>query len=215
LSVVVVLATPPFWLANAMTLALPTPMLDWSSIHGKAVSVGIRISASRDSCVRTPRSRCTMAVARRRASSARLRLASACRLRRRGRRRQDDHLGRARARARRARAKVAVVTIDPARRLASALGLERALWRAPSDRSRAAVRRAGRRDEPGELWAMMLDTKRTFDEIVTRLAPDERAREEILANPVYRELSTAVAGSQELGAIAKLYELPRRSTTST
>ena len=54
---------------------------------------------------------------------------------------------------------------------------------------------------------MMLDAKRTFDEIVARLAPDERAREEILANPVYRELSTAVAGSHELSAIAKLYEL--------
>ncbi len=59
----------------------------------------------------------------------------------------------------------------------------------------------------GELWAMMLDAKRTFDEIVARLAPDEQAREEILANPVYRELSTAVAGSHELSAIAKLYEL--------
>ena len=59
----------------------------------------------------------------------------------------------------------------------------------------------------GELWAMMLDPKGTFDEIVTRLEPDERAREEILANPIYRELSTAVAGSQELSAIAKLYEL--------
>ena len=59
----------------------------------------------------------------------------------------------------------------------------------------------------GELWAMMLDPKRTFDEIVTRLAPEERAREEILANPIYRELSTAVAGSHELSAIAKLYEL--------
>ncbi len=60
----------------------------------------------------------------------------------------------------------------------------------------------------GELWAMMLDAKRTFDDlIIARLAPDERAREEILANPVYRELSTAVAGSHELSAIAKLYEL--------
>jgi len=54
---------------------------------------------------------------------------------------------------------------------------------------------------------MMLDAKRTFDEIVARLAADEDAREEILANPVYRELSTAVAGSHELSAIAKLYEL--------
>ena len=59
----------------------------------------------------------------------------------------------------------------------------------------------------GELWAMMLDPKGTFDEIVTRLEPDVSAREEILTNPIYRELSTAVAGSQELSAIAKLYEL--------
>jgi len=54
---------------------------------------------------------------------------------------------------------------------------------------------------------MMLDAKRTFDELIERLAPDARTREEILANPVYRELSTAVAGSHELSAIAKLYEL--------
>src|SRR5262249_1098275 len=59
----------------------------------------------------------------------------------------------------------------------------------------------------GELWAMMLDAKRTFDDIVGRLSEDERSRDEILANPVYRELSTAVAGSHELSAIAKLYEL--------
>jgi anion-transporting ArsA/GET3 family ATPase len=54
---------------------------------------------------------------------------------------------------------------------------------------------------------MMLDAKRTFDELIARLAPDDRAREEILANPIYGELSTAVAGSHELSAIAKLYEL--------
>src|SRR5665213_371709 len=60
---------------------------------------------------------------------------------------------------------------------------------------------------PGELWAMALDVKRTFDEIVTRLAPDARSREEIFANPVYRELSSAVSGVQELGAVTKLYEL--------
>src|SRR5437764_9296388 len=54
---------------------------------------------------------------------------------------------------------------------------------------------------------MMLDAKRTFDDIVGQLAPDEQERDQILANPVYRELSTAVAGSHELSAIAKLYEL--------
>jgi anion-transporting ArsA/GET3 family ATPase len=101
--------------------------------------------------------------------------------------------------------KVAVVTIDPARRLASALGLAE-LSGEPRRIAPEMFARQGVAIE-GELWAMMLDAKRTFDEIITRLEPDERAREEILANPVYRELSTAVAGSHELSAIAKLYEL--------
>jgi anion-transporting ArsA/GET3 family ATPase len=101
--------------------------------------------------------------------------------------------------------KVAVVTIDPAKRLASALGLKE-LASEPVRIEEQTLARAGLELE-GELWAMMLDAKRTFDEIIARLAPDEPAREEILANPVYRELSTAVAGSHELSAIAKLYEL--------
>jgi anion-transporting ArsA/GET3 family ATPase len=101
--------------------------------------------------------------------------------------------------------KVAVVTIDPAKRLASSLGLER-LSGEPSMIEPRRFREQGVA-MPGEMWAMMLDAKRTLDEIVVRLAPDERDREEILENPVYRELSTAVAGSHELSAIAKLYEL--------
>jgi anion-transporting ArsA/GET3 family ATPase len=101
--------------------------------------------------------------------------------------------------------KVAVVTIDPARRLASALGLQE-LPSQPHRVDPELFERQGVAIE-GELWAMMLDAKRTFDELIADLAPDERAREEILANPVYRELSTAVAGSHELSAIAKLYEL--------
>ncbi len=101
--------------------------------------------------------------------------------------------------------KVAVVTIDPARRLASALGLQE-LSGEPHRIDSSELSGAGI-ELKGELWALMLDTKRTFDDVVARLASDEDARQEILANPVYRELSTAVAGSQELGAIAKLYEL--------
>ncbi|HEX7609785.1 MAG TPA: ArsA-related P-loop ATPase [Solirubrobacteraceae bacterium] len=101
--------------------------------------------------------------------------------------------------------KVAVVTIDPARRLASALGLAE-LSGEPRRIAPEMFAEQGVEIE-GELWAMMLDAKRTFDDIITRLEPDERARAEILANPVYRELSTAVAGSHELSAIAKLYEL--------
>ncbi len=94
--------------------------------------------------------------------------------------------------------RVALVTIDPARRLAGALGVS-ALGGEPQ-----RVDGVG-----GELWAMRLDPKRTFDELIARLASDERTREEILANRIYRELSSAVAGSQEFTAIAKLYELDR------
>src|SRR4051812_5330939 len=93
--------------------------------------------------------------------------------------------------------RVVVVTIDPARRLANSLGLEE-LGNEPH---RIAV------DVEGELWAMMLDSKRTFDELIERLAPDERTRDEVFANRIYQQLSSAVAGSQEFTAIAKLYEL--------
>ena len=62
----------------------------------------------------------------------------------------------------------------------------------------------------GELWAMMLDPKATLDELVGRLAPDADARTEILANRIYRELSAAVAGTQEYTAMAKLYDLQAR-----
>lgn len=102
-------------------------------------------------------------------------------------------------------AKVAVVTIDPAARLADALGLQE-LSGEPRLLDGKSFAAQGVRMR-GQLWAMMLDSKRTLDEIVTRLAQDGRAREEILANPIYRELSSAVAGAQELSAIAKLYEL--------
>jgi anion-transporting ArsA/GET3 family ATPase len=101
--------------------------------------------------------------------------------------------------------KVAVVTIDPANRLAAALGLDE-LAGEPHRIDPELFAAQGVRAK-GELWAMMLDAKRTFDEIVTRLEPDPERLAGILANPVYRELSTAVAGSQEMSAIAKLYEL--------
>ncbi|MFN8130279.1 MAG: ArsA family ATPase [Solirubrobacteraceae bacterium] len=101
--------------------------------------------------------------------------------------------------------KVAVVTIDPARRLANSLGLD-SLGNEP--RLVDPARFAGHGIEMrGELWAMMLDPKATFDELIERLAPDAAAREEILSNRIYQELSGAVAGSQEYTAIAKLYEL--------
>jgi anion-transporting ArsA/GET3 family ATPase len=103
--------------------------------------------------------------------------------------------------------RVAVVTIDPARRLANALGLDD-LGNEPHLVD--PLRLAGHGiDVRGELWAMMLDPKRTFDELIGRLAPDERARDEVLSNRIYQQLSGAVAGSQEFSAVAKLYELDR------
>ena len=102
-------------------------------------------------------------------------------------------------------AKVAVVTIDPAKRLANALGLaelENEPRRVPARRLKAE----GLEIE-GQLWAMMLDPKRTFDELIDRIAPDPERAAEIKANRVYGELSTAVSGSQEFTAVAKLYDL--------
>jgi anion-transporting ArsA/GET3 family ATPase len=101
--------------------------------------------------------------------------------------------------------RVAVVTIDPARRLATSLGLEE-LGNEPRlvDPERFSAHGV---EVTGEMWAMMLDAKRTFDSLIERLAPDERTRDEVFANRIYQSLSSAVAGSQEFTAIAKLYEL--------
>jgi anion-transporting ArsA/GET3 family ATPase len=93
--------------------------------------------------------------------------------------------------------KVAVLTIDPARRLANSLGLPEL----GNEETRVDV------DVPGELWAMMLDAKRTFDDLVEWHAPDEQTRDAVLGNRIYQELSNAVAGSQEYMAMEKLHEL--------
>ena len=103
--------------------------------------------------------------------------------------------------------KVAVVTIDPARRLANSLGLDD-LGNEPAPVNPALFAPVGV-DMQGELWAMMLDSKRTFDDLIDRLAPSATARDEVLGNRIYQELSNAVAGSQEFTAMAKLYELNR------
>jgi anion-transporting ArsA/GET3 family ATPase len=102
--------------------------------------------------------------------------------------------------------RVAVVTIDPARRLANALGLAE-LQNEPRRVDPKRLRAPGLGRVEGELWAMMLDPKRTFDELIERLAQDPRRAEEIKRNRVYRELSGAVSGSQEFTAVAKLHDL--------
>ncbi|HET9143429.1 ArsA family ATPase [Actinophytocola sp.] len=95
--------------------------------------------------------------------------------------------------------KTVVLTIDPARRLAQSLGL-RELGNTPR-----AVEVDG--FEPaGELSAMMLDMRRTFDDMVLAHAGEERAKE-VLANPFYKTISTSFSGTQEYMAMEKLGQL--------
>jgi len=98
--------------------------------------------------------------------------------------------------ARRGR-RACVVTIDPAKRLANAMGVD-GLANTPT-------RIAGA--WPGELWALMLDPKLTFDQLVRRYAPSPEQAEVILSNRIYRNLTGALSGTQEYMAMEKLYEL--------
>lgn len=101
--------------------------------------------------------------------------------------------------------KVLVLTIDPARRLANSLGLDR-LDNTEALIDRRIFARAGLQPK-GELWGMMLDVKRTFDELIFRIAPSRESAQRILDNHYYQNLSDALAGSQEYMAMEKLYEL--------
>ncbi|MFE9532591.1 ArsA family ATPase [Streptomyces sp. NPDC006691] len=96
--------------------------------------------------------------------------------------------------------KVVVLTIDPARRLAQSMGID-SLDNTP--------RRVKDVEGEGELHAMMLDMKRTFDEIVEAHADPERAKA-ILTNPFYQSLSAGFAGTQEYMAMEKLGQLRAR-----
>ena len=91
-----------------------------------------------------------------------------------------------------------VVTIDPARRLADALGLPDGL---------AAEPQRIELEAPGELWAMMLDTAATFDGLVRRHAADEDQANRILENPFYRNIASALSGTQEYMAAETLHQL--------
>ena len=105
--------------------------------------------------------------------------------------------------ARRGRRAV-VVTIDPARRLADALGLVDGLASVPQriDLDTDEAWAPG-----GELWAMMLDTAATFDGLVRRHADSEEQIERILTNPFYRNIAGALSGTQEYMAAETLHEL--------
>src|SRR5262249_1812183 len=86
---------------------------------------------------------------------------------------------------------------DPAKRLADALGLE--------GLSNTPARIDG--EWSGELWAMMLDTKSTFDDLVVKYSADGTQAERILGNRFYRNISGALSGTQGDMAMEKLYEL--------
>jgi anion-transporting ArsA/GET3 family ATPase len=103
--------------------------------------------------------------------------------------------------------RVVVLTIDPARRLAQSLGLTELdnVPRRVETHSTAAISVTG---HPGELHAMMLDMKRTFDEIVEAHASPAKAAQ-ILNNPFYQSLSSSFAGTQEYMAMEKLGQLRR------
>ncbi|MFM7270963.1 MAG: ArsA family ATPase [Actinomycetes bacterium] len=108
------------------------------------------------------------------------------------------------AAARRGRRSV-VVTIDPARRLADALGLPEL---APDPVVIDPAHWAGTHDHGGgRLSAMMLDPKQTFDALVFRYAADAQQAERILTNGFYRSISSALGGTQEYMAMEKLHEL--------
>jgi anion-transporting ArsA/GET3 family ATPase len=102
--------------------------------------------------------------------------------------------------------KVAVLTIDPAKRLADSLGLPE-LGNTERQVDPSLFSEAGIETNGGELWAMMLDAKATFDEVVRKHAPDAETRERILQNRIYQQLSNALAGSQEYMAMEKLFEI--------
>ena len=98
--------------------------------------------------------------------------------------------------------KVVVLTIDPARRLAQSMGIEQL------DNTPRPVGRHRRDGTGGRLDAMMLDMKRTFDEVVESQATPEKAQQ-ILENPFYIALSSSFAGTQEYMAMEKLGPAPR------
>jgi anion-transporting ArsA/GET3 family ATPase len=105
--------------------------------------------------------------------------------------------------------KVIVLTVDPAKRLATSLGLEN-LGDEPKKIVNPVLSKVS-----GEMWAMMLDTKRTFDRLVERHAPSEAARDKIFNNKIYQHLSGMLAGTQEYMAMERLYEVVQQNRYDT
>jgi len=101
--------------------------------------------------------------------------------------------------------KVLVLTVDPAKRLANALGLDgigNTEHRVPD----SAFTSAGLKPR-GHLWAAMLDTKESWDSLIRQHAPDEQTRDEILANPLYQNIAGRFVQSHDYIAMERLYEI--------
>jgi len=100
-----------------------------------------------------------------------------------------------------------VMTIDPARRLANALGLAD-FGNVEREVDPFALAEAGVHLR-APLWAMMPDVKRTFDELVERTATSDEQRRRILANPIYEQFARTLVGSQDYAAVEKLNQVYR------
>lgn len=101
--------------------------------------------------------------------------------------------------------KVLVLTVDPARRLANALGLED-FGNTETRIEPEAFKTSGMRPR-GELWAAMLDTKQSWDDLVRRHAPDRDTVKRILSNPLYQNISVKFVQSHDYIAMERLYEI--------
>jgi len=101
--------------------------------------------------------------------------------------------------------RVLVLTVDPARRLATALGVG-ALGNTEVRVPDAAFTAAGVQPH-GEMWVAMLDTKAGWDELVRRHAPDAKLREQVLANPLYKNITSRFVHSHDYIAMERLQEL--------
>lgn len=106
--------------------------------------------------------------------------------------------------------RVLVLTVDPARRLADALGLKGI----GNDEVRIAddVFERAAAHPRGELWAAMLDTKQSWDDLIRAHAPDAETREQILANPLYQNIAGRFVQSHDYIAMERLYEIHSEGT---
>ncbi|MBF0104123.1 MAG: ArsA family ATPase [Deltaproteobacteria bacterium] len=100
--------------------------------------------------------------------------------------------------------KTIVLTIDPAKRLADSLGIK-----SLSDEPEKITLPE---NNGGEMWAMMLDTKRTFDRIIEKYASSAETRNKIINNKLYQHMSQMLAGTQEYMAMERLYEIYKQNT---